>query len=937
MLKRKLINVYNAIVNRMSFSGSMWQVRRWLNTSIDHPETIGKIPDSHPRGFAKMFRKRRISIVEFYVSIIGFLGSNKCSERLSALRMLTHQVLHSKSIKMPLNTARVQMALMKEAVKSRENKRAQMERLRDFSASSFGHPRVIRRYLKEMNIIEVPETGAPLKDLHMGWDPHVHDNSSYGRKNPTQLIIDSFIKGLSEITIVYNTLEHIEIINEAIEAGSILGISVNIGLEFSIGEVGNRYHYIYLFPHFANVIEFVDYLDSKDDAYDVFLKGVAQIQKNRVQSIEDFIHNFNITHLPKINEGYKEGTIYYLNPLQLADINDIIPYQHATRMHLGELLYDHYQPVLYNRVLYLKAQKKICDCQHRDNQMSEWEYRNLLKKYESTRQEYGELNQDKLLSLYFPLSSGFEVKTVFANFSDAFPSLPAQNGDAVLFRFRENIKMIHPLKYGFARAVKTIMENFNFIGHTEIYNMHDTMNVDHYELELFARFIHLLNSRNVEHLKSFLFENRIEADEQNELACITFCTEYNIQPSCGSNSMGRTSYIPGMGFIFRSSLAKAQQLDYLKNHYALPKFVSKMIAQYSGKTNSEETATTEYEIISMGRSKEMPLKTIGDENMVEPIPLKNVWRYIHPTTKTITYIFIGFIPAYLTIGWQYALIWFGITSIRNAITDFISGRGYRLKEWHIKNIDFIFLSHSLFWTGFSVPVLNFVKLQFDLLYPLHHTGLLFEFLKFFFICMINGSYLAFHNIIRGFDKTTIQANFFRSLMAWPLAGAFAFVGNLLFIPSIVQAKFWSDFVAGLIEGSGKFRQRINLRQRDLHDILPNIKAKNPETQFVAMLDLLYFFRTDPRTQNSLKYILFQRPSLHRRVFKRFGSKHTEPAIPDFSDYEYLRRWFSQTTHYYQLIDFILEKFRSPQVLLLTDLIADTFSDFNKWLARNKPK
>jgi len=420
MIKTRLITLYNGLVNRLSFSGSMWQIRRWLNTSIEHPETIDKYPDSHPRGFVKMFRKRQVSIVESYVKILSYLGSNKCIERLSALKLLVQQVLHSKSIQMPLNTARVQMALMKEAVKHKDNQRVQMERLRDFSVSTFGKPRVIRRFLKELNIIEVPETGEELKDLNMGWDPHVHDNSSYGRKNPTQLIIDAFIKGISEITVVYNTLNHIEIINEAIEAGRILGIKVNLGLEFTVGEAGSRFHYIYQFPHFKNILEFVDYLDNQKAPLDNFFKGIEDNQKNRLHAIEELIDNFNTTYLPRLNEGYKEGTVYYLEKLKLSDIDNIIPVRHATRVHLGELLYMKFQPVLYNRVLYQKSVKRYSDAQRKANELSEWEYGNILKRYETTRQEYRELSPEKLLSTYFPSASSFEPQTVFSNLLHIF-------------------------------------------------------------------------------------------------------------------------------------------------------------------------------------------------------------------------------------------------------------------------------------------------------------------------------------------------------------------------------------------------------------------------------------------------------------------------------------------------------------------------------------
>ena len=97
--------------------------------------------------------------------------------------------------------------------------------------------------------MEVPETGQPLKDLHMGWDYHVHDNLSEGRKTPSQVLLDAFIKGISEVVLAHYTLRDENIIREAYQAGQILGIKVQIGIEFSVGPKWNRRHFMYLPPY----------------------------------------------------------------------------------------------------------------------------------------------------------------------------------------------------------------------------------------------------------------------------------------------------------------------------------------------------------------------------------------------------------------------------------------------------------------------------------------------------------------------------------------------------------------------------------------------------------------------------------------------------------------------------------------------------------------
>ena len=320
-----LVKTYNDIVNYLSFATNLRKLRSRINQSIDVPEIINEFPDSHPRGFIKEFKKRRTTIVETYLKITKSLESANYSERIHALGLLADHILYARTLKMPLNAARVQLALMKEVVKNRDNKRVQLELMRDFTVSSFGHQRVIRKLLKKLDIIEVPETGEELKDLKMGWDFHVHDSTSYGRKLPTQLIIDAFIKGISELTIVYNNLDREESIKEVLEAGRILGIKVNIALEFSALSNGLRFHYLYILPNFSSKkSKFKKFLKQKTDDFREFLHELEENEKKREKNIEQLIKNFNKTYLPKINEGYSSDSIYYLQPLSIKGEENVL-------------------------------------------------------------------------------------------------------------------------------------------------------------------------------------------------------------------------------------------------------------------------------------------------------------------------------------------------------------------------------------------------------------------------------------------------------------------------------------------------------------------------------------------------------------------------------------------------------------------------------------
>ena len=150
-------------------------MRRELNVKIDQPESITAPPPFHPQAANRWFKRRRISIAESYLMVVRDLDSRNSSRRLTALKNLADVAFRSSSIDYPLNTARVQSALVKEVVKHRSNKRRQLELLYDFSMSTQGQHQVIRKLCDELNIIELPENGMKIGELGYAWDDHVHD------------------------------------------------------------------------------------------------------------------------------------------------------------------------------------------------------------------------------------------------------------------------------------------------------------------------------------------------------------------------------------------------------------------------------------------------------------------------------------------------------------------------------------------------------------------------------------------------------------------------------------------------------------------------------------------------------------------------------------------------------------------------------------------
>jgi hypothetical protein len=907
-----LVKIYNDIVNFLSFADNLRKLRTKINISIDIPEIIAEFPDSHPRGFIKEFRKRRTTIVETYLRITKSLDSASYNQRLQALSLLAEHIIYSRSLKMPLNAARVQLALMKEVVKNRDNKRVQLELMRDFTVSSFGHPRAIRKYLRKLDIIEVPETGKELKDLKMGWDFHVHDSTSYGRKQPIQLIIDAFIKGISELTIAYTNLDREESVKEVLEAGRILGIKVNIALEFSALSRGKRFHYMYILPEFSNKKgRFKKFLKQKNDDFKAFLHELDENEKKRQKNIETLIENFNKNHLPVINDGYDKGSIYYFEPISSKEAEAIFGHKIFSRRQLGEFVFPKLKKVIENRALKITALK--IQCEKNTDKFTKNETETIYTLFHSIREQYRNLEPEKIRLEYFAGNDSITEDTAVSSLEDIFQLAKKSDG---------RIKFIQPLEHGLQAAIDEILDNFKLLSITEVYNIYDSIGTKESEFVKFATFIKLLNQGNTPKAEKFLESNNLDYNKKKLTKAVEYIHVSTLIPAIGSDATGRSTLAPGMGFVLGHRLAKHQVKIFTRKHHKLPGEISELVYKLAKIPKTPLKQGQKPQIYCLGIQSGGKKNLLGDENIDKPIGLAKTWEYLNPAIKNLIFILIGFIPAYLTVGAEYALLWFAITGSRNMFVDVVSGNGFSPKEWRTSDIDWSNLAHSLFWTGFSVPILGFVKANFDQIYTGSHEGTLYETLKFFFINISNGAYLATHNYLRGFDRGTIQANFFRSLLAWPLSAVFAPIGNVLLVPSIVQAKFWSDFVASIIEGRAKFVKIVRIKDQIIAKLIPDMVCEDEDSEKLAMLDLIYFIHESNRTKIALKKQFIPKHGTMKRFKAFFGSK----AAPEIANENYfdIRKRINSPGMFDSLIGFIIKHYNREQSIYLIKLVSSNF-------------
>lgn len=303
----------------------------------------------------------------------------------------------------------------------------------------------------------------------------------------------------------------------------------------------------------------------------------------------------------------------------------------------------------------------------------------------------------------------------------------------------------------------------------------------------------------------------------------------------------------------------------------------------------------------------------------------NPFRYLNSHLRNSLKVLAGFIPAFLTfsltkdwwvLAYGGAFIWFGITGIRNIIQSILGGGGLKrspLLPWN-SLVSWSRIADSLFFTGFSVPLLDYLVKTLLLQQHLGITTSTNPVLLYSVMALANGIYISTHNILRGLPRSAAIGNFFRSLLSIPLAILFnnglAAVLHTAMVPSVeeglqkwaaVISKLASDCVAGVIEGLADRQNNIRMRltdyrdkisqlfsvfarldvlfpEEDVLDLLQSpkalIEAIDEETAdlkkifIINALDLMYLWMYKPRARKALQQIIVTMSTEEWLIFYR---------------------------------------------------------------------
>ncbi len=902
-------------------------------------------PYLNPHGIKEMVASQGFRIAHAMINLLHSLEIGKADDRLSALHTLRDEVMNITHSSLRRNTARVLLQIIKELVRQQGDQARQLELAHDFRMAVSGKPRLIRRELKRYHLLEMPEDWNQI-----AFDDHVHDANTKGRKTPTHLIMDAWIKGIRRLTVNYYNYVPAEAASELLKAGEIMGITIRIGVSVGAQFRGRNVRLIWVPRGFCDAKDFLSFL--ADSHVQAFMEEGRQVSEYQKSYVIDVLQEFNRKHRLTINEEFGID----LEPLEMNDFLSFVAGGQASILHLSEFIHSRLLPLMKMRVS---------------------EIRN--------RYSQGKSEERRQMEALVVKMNEFDSETIVVRYlaPTCNPSLPGQNSPPAgrdvprlfIMTPRELLQRLDHLHSGYRiclnlsdLCVEDVLEMLydcqGMITHLEIFNLKDHVDGKTSYYENISELHRAINEGNVITLKRMILDirqrieksERIDRDERcAKLTEIlrnipTLQSHYRAVPLgsyIGSDSTGRSLHRYGMGLVILETLTRRAQKAirhtlgprvfvlpirmtvYLRTTlvpYAVSGGVKKWF-QYLGNLmpglkHLGEERRQDWEIIDNATRMETPGNIIplgglheegGNElylsDKISQAKTGISWRYMNSGIKNAIKVVIGFIPAFLTFAltkeWWFlaycgAFIWFGITGLRNILQSVLGGGGFRrspLLRWN-DYVSWDRLTDSLLFTGFSVPLLDYIVKTVILDRTFGITTATNPSLLYTVMALANGLYLSSHNAFRGLPHGAVFGNFFRSVLSIPLAILFnAAIGSILMgvgvagINDVLQkwaaiiSKAASDCVAGIIEGLADRYENMRMRKIDyraklcqLFDTYARLELLFPETNVLEMLespkkfiqtlsseandleriiiinalDLLYFWMYQPRARSVLK-------------------------------------------------------------------------------------
>jgi hypothetical protein len=828
----KLLNIVNDVLKRGA-----------------RPQSLSSLmaPYMHPHGIKEMAAPTGLRIAYAIVRLLGSLEAGKARDRIVALRSLRTEVFSSGTTLSHKNTARVLLQTMKELVRSQDNELKQLKLAHDFRMAYTGKPRLIRKLLAKYHLLEMPEEWN-----QFAFDDHVHDANTKGRKSPTHLLMDAWIKGIRKLTVVYYNHVEREVVEELLEAGAILDIHVRIGIEMSSRFRDKFVRFIWELEGFFDNNNLLQFLEG-ESVREMMEQG-RLVSRYQQRYVTEVLAEFNAAHRPLLDEELGLQS----QPLDLHAFLRFVGAGQPSLLHLAKFIQDQYHSLLNDEV------GRIHEQFPGDGRKREELLRQCSRKMQS-------LGLETIIQRFLqPLRNpGLHDPTV--PHDEGMPSLLQLSPPELLARL---VSMHSSSRFTLNLSNLSIQDTLELlyrcqgrITHIEAFNLKDSAHgmtslvsvkgsgfageaVDitspTHNYQLINALQKALNEDNVIALKRairsiiwdfertrMLAEKRCEesrvkgmAEEVQEkyrtelkeinqrkielldilLDIGSFHNFYNkryLGSRIGSGSTGQSQLQHGMGLVALDTLPPRTIRTVLREHRAghreLIPVTARMISHQHQRDTGPLVASWWGRLPCLRRKKRVQwhdwsldrfeihpgidgnLVTLGGIRRTPTVDLhphpagsretiSQPFRYLNSHLGNTLKVIAGFLPAFLTfsltkdwwvLAYCGAFIWFGITGIRNIIQSILGGGGLKrspLLPWN-SLVSWSRIADSLFFTGFSVPLLDYLVKTLLLQQQLGITTSTGPVLLYSAMALANGIYISTHNILRACHEMRLSEIF----------------------------------------------------------------------------------------------------------------------------------------------------------------------------------
>ncbi|MDC7241523.1 MAG: hypothetical protein PQJ50_14300 [Spirochaetales bacterium] len=776
---------------------------------------------------------------------------NRTDRSLDALNSL------ALNFQFDLNKTRLLMAVVREAVKSKNDTEACLSYLSLYGKVLRGTPAQVRNILvQKFHLTVMPD--RPLNSIDAGFDDRVYDSFSLGKRTALQVVVDAYIKGLSRVTIVHINEIQMQIIPLVLEAGRMLNVDVEFALEFTHGRGSGKQNFILYFPGCTTLEEYREAMASP--SMESFQKELLKAAEAREKAVSKEISRFNRKVLPGLNKGFEKYPDLLMPKIALEDLLGTIKVNQLSIPSLGHYIYEIYGQVLKQRMEAFDLDE-FAPLLGKLKKMKNREICALVEKVERLDQEYNKMDHEAFTARY--LSEEFEISLTISDFTGHLIRLREAGIDVVLALAQ---------KTGVPGMLENLLRYSGGVNGIELFNTKYFFSHREKEAEI-PQLMELINIYNDGAVKA-LFRKaqslglvRDRGDKFKVLLSdaamrMISSDDQSFKIKLGSGSNDYSTLSPGMGFLVPriGLLGIRSSIKGLAWHYTLPFRMGEKLEALSFSIERSGPFAI------LKRLSRGAVILLGNPTAFDPkrkrekkISLIKRLKSANPAIRYTILIFFGVLfslmPVKGSLAPHFIALWFLISLVQSVLSDLLSHGGRKIKFYRKELINVRDLSSYLFFTGLAIPVLGSASYHITVyLETINLSPGLESTVLFVLLGIVSWIYTGGTTLLRGYKPLTALVNGARTFYSFPLAAVSAL---FLPLPPIVQQKIWSAVAGAFVEGIAKYREDLRLRKADfirLFREMANPRTAQDRRQCLCY-DLLYIRGRMPRGRDVLSAVL----------------------------------------------------------------------------------